>query len=114
MNAFALACSLALFVAADAPTRAVDGRSELGTVGKDCTLGGKKLHGRVKVVESFPDLKVRVVDSFPDLKVKVVDSFPDECGEWRFVDSFPDFTIAYVDSFPDLQVKHVDSFPGLP
>ncbi|NJK33380.1 MAG: hypothetical protein HC927_13815 [Deltaproteobacteria bacterium] len=79
-----------------------------------CSFRGKRLFGKVKVVDSFPDIRVRAVASFPDLKVKKVDSFADECGEWQFVDSFPDFTIQYVDSFPDVEVAWVDSFPGLP
>ncbi|MFW6027380.1 MAG: hypothetical protein ACOC91_01085 [bacterium] len=82
--------------------------------GETCTLNGIELHGKVQVVDSFPDLKVQVVDSFPDLKVQKVESFPDECGEWQFVDSFPDFKIQYVDSFPDLKIQMVESFPGVP
>ncbi len=93
---------------ADAPVR-LDGK-----VADDCTVEGKPLYGRVKVVESFPDFEVRVVESFPDLRVKTVDSFPDECGRWKLVESFPDFTITYVESFPDFTIKHVDSFPGVP
>ena len=79
-----------------------------------CTFRGIKLAGKVKVVDSFPDIRVKAVRSFPDLKVKKVDSFPDDCGEWKFVDSFPDFKIQYVDSFPDVEVAWVDSFPGMP
>lgn len=79
-----------------------------------CALNGITLHGKVQVVDSFPDLKVQVVDSFPDLKVKAVGSFPDDCGEWQFVDSFPDFKIQYVESFPDLKIQMVESFPGVP
>lgn len=74
--------------------------------------GTCRLHGKVKVVDSFPKYKVKVVDSFPDIKVQKVASFPDSPGKWQFVDSFPDFTIQYVDSFPDFTVKFVDSFPG--
>lgn len=57
--------------------------------------------------------RVRVVDSFPDLKVKAVDSFPDDIGEWQFVDYGEDFTIQFVDSFPDIRIEFVDSFPGV-
>lgn len=85
-----------------------------GAIGKDCTLKGKKLQGRVKVVDAFPDLRVAVVSSFPDLKVEMVQSFPDACGRWQLVESFPDFTIQYVESFPDLRIQKVTSFPGLP
>lgn len=74
---------------------------------------GIYLGGKVRVVDSFPDLRVQVVDSFPDLRVQVVDAFPDKPGEWQFVDSFPDFTVQFVDSFPDLRIQFVQSFPGV-
>jgi hypothetical protein len=83
-------------------------------VAADCTLKGKKLFGKIKVVTAFPDLKVQVVDSFPDLKVQIVDSFPDKCGRWKVVETFPDLTVQFVTSFPDLKIKFVSSFPGLP
>ena len=57
-----------------------------------CFYNGIPLHGKVKFVTSFPDIKVKFVTSFPDLEVKFVESFPDECGEWQIVESFPDFT----------------------
>jgi hypothetical protein len=85
-----------------------------GNVADDCTFRGIKLAGKVKIVDSFPDIRVKAVSSFPDVKVKSVTSFADECGEWQFVDSFPDFKIQYVDSFPDVEIAWVDSFPGLP
>ncbi len=81
---------------------------------KDCTFNGFKLYGKVKFVESFPDIKIKFVKSFPDLKVKFVDSFADECGEWEIVESFPDIKVQVVESFPDIKVKVVESFPGLP
>jgi hypothetical protein len=79
----------------------------------DCTCKGKKLYGRIQIVNSFPDLKVQVVNSFPDLKVQVVNSFPDACGKWQFVESFPDLKIQFVESFPDIKIQYVKSFPGL-
>lgn len=79
-----------------------------------CFYQGIPLSGKVKFVESFPDIKVKFVTSFPDLKVKFVSSFPDDCGEWQIVESFPDFTIQVVESFPDMEIKVVESFPGLP
>jgi hypothetical protein len=72
-----------------------------------------RMHGKFKVVDSFPDFKVKVVDSFADLHVKIVDSFPDDPGEWQMVDSFPDYKIQFVDSFPDFTIKYVESFPGV-
>jgi hypothetical protein len=85
-----------------------------GSIGTDCTFRGKKLYGKVKVVDSFPDIRVKAVSSFPDLKVKKVTSFANSCGEWQMVDSFPDVKIQFVDSFPDIEIAWVDSFPGLP
>jgi len=79
-----------------------------------CMFKGIHLQGKVRVVNSFPDLKVQRVSAFPDLKVQWVKSFPDKCGKWERVDSFPDFTIQYVDSFPDLKIESVSSFPGVP
>jgi hypothetical protein len=83
-------------------------------VAADCTLKGKKLFGKIKVVTAFPDLKVQVVDSFPDLKVQIVDRFPDKCGRWKMVETFPDLKIQFVNTFPDLKIKFVNAFPGLP
>lgn len=84
-----------------------------GNVTSDGYCKGIYLGGKVRVVDSFPDLRVQVVDSFPDLWVQVVDAFPDKPGEWQFVDSFPDFTVQFVDSFPDLRIQFVHSFPGV-
>ncbi|HVO30911.1 MAG TPA: hypothetical protein VMV18_09245 [bacterium] len=83
-------------------------------VTKKCTWNGIKLHGKVQIVDAFPDIKVQVVDAFPDLKVRKVDAFPDDCGEWQIVDAFPDFKIQIVDAFPDVKIQYVDAFPGLP
>ncbi len=84
-----------------------------GKMTKDGYFKGKKLCGKVQVVNSFPDFRVQVVDSFPDLRVQKVENFPNNIGQWQFVDSFPDFKIQYVDSFPDFRIKFVDSFPGV-
>jgi hypothetical protein len=78
----------------------------------DCTHEGIALRGRVKVVDSFADVKVRIVTDVPDLRVKWVDQFPDDCGEWQIVESFPDFTIQFVESFADVDIRIVESFPG--
>ncbi len=84
------------------------------TVAGNCTLKGHKLFGKVKVVTTFPDLRVQVVDAFPDLKVQIVDNFPDKCGRWKMVDTFPDLKIQFVTTSPDLKIKFVNAFPGLP
>jgi len=85
-----------------------------GKVGSDCTYNGKKLYGKVQVVDSFPDFKVRITSSFPDLKVEKVSSFADSCGKWEFVTSFPDFKVQIVSSFEDFSIEYVSSFPGVP
>ena len=84
-----------------------------GKISKSGYFRGKKLCGKVEVVDCFPDFKVQVVDCFPDLKVQKVDCFPDEIGKWEFVDHFPDFKIQYVDCCPDFKIQFVDCFPGV-
>ena len=93
-------------------------KKPVGIDKKECTYTNKdgktfNLYGKVKVVESFPDIKMQVVESFPDIEVKIVESFPDDCGEWKYVESFPDVKIQFVTSFPDIKVKFVTSFPGV-
>jgi hypothetical protein len=83
----------------------------LAATEKDIDLAS--IHGKIQVVESFPDYRVKIVTSFADLHVKVVESFPDEAGEWQFVDSFPDHRIQFVESFPDFTIRYVESFPGV-
>lgn len=94
----------------------VPNRKEVKTINpisSDCSYKGFKLYGKIKFVNSFPDIKVKVVSSFPDLKVKMVSSFPDDCGEWQTTNSFPDLKVQIVNSFPDIKIKFVDSFPGI-
>jgi hypothetical protein len=83
-------------------------------LGADCAFKGKKLYGKVKIVEAFPDVKIQAVSGFPDLKVQVVSAFPDKCGKWQFVEAFPDVKVQFVDAFPDVKIKFVEAFPGLP
>lgn len=86
------------------------------TLADDCVFekDGKTipLHGKVQIVESFPDIKVQIVDAFADVDIKIVSSFPDDCGEIQLVESFPDVKVQIVESFPDIKVRIVDSFPG--
>ncbi|MFC1662289.1 hypothetical protein ACFL3S_12700 [Gemmatimonadota bacterium] len=83
------------------------------TLWSGCSYRGIDLHGKVQIVDAFPDIKVQLVDAFPDIRVKWVTAFPDDCGEWQEVDAFPDFKIQLVDAFPDVKVQVVDAFPGL-
>jgi hypothetical protein len=105
--------TLALVLAASG-VAAGDGERVAGKVPESCTLKGKKLHGKVKIVEHFPDFKVKVVEHFPDLKVKIVAHCPDTCGKWQLVEHFPDFTVKLVEHFPDFTILLVEHFPGVP
>ena len=59
---------------------------------ENCTItkDGKtyNLYGKVKIVDSFEDIKVKIVDSFEDADIKIVDAFEDSCGKVKIVDSF--------------------------
>ena len=79
---------------------------------KDGYFRGKRVYGRVKVVDHFADFKVKVSESMlVDMDVKVVTSFPDSPGEWEFVESHADFTVQFVESFEDFSIRYVSSFP---
>lgn len=100
--AFAITCQL---VAADVK------------IDKDnCTItkDGKtyKLYGKVKIVDSFEDIKVKIVDSFEDVEIKIVDAFEDSYGKVKIVEHFEDVKVKIVDSFEDIKIKIVDSFEG--
>ena len=58
--------------------------------------------------------KVKIVESFPDVKIKIINERPDKGCEWQIVESFPDYKIQFVESFPDIKVQFVNSFPGVP
>ncbi|WP_299135506.1 hypothetical protein [uncultured Tenacibaculum sp.] len=80
-----------------------------------CEFEGKKLYGKIKLVEyaSQADVKVKIVNNFPDLKVKFVENFADECGEWQIVENNEDLKVYITESFPDIKIQPVTSFPGL-
>ena len=59
-------------------------------------------------------MKVKVVNSFPDIKVQWVQSFSTKPGQWQAVDAFPDYTVQFVQSFPDYTIQIVESFSRLP
>ena len=40
-------------------------------VDKTCSFKGKKLYGKIKFVDNFPDIKIKIVENFPDLKVHI-------------------------------------------
>ena len=84
---------------------------------ENCTItkDGKtyNLYGKVKIVDSFEDIKVKIVDSFEDVDIKIVGSFENTCGKVKIVDSFEDVKVKIVDSFEDIKIKIVDSFEGI-
>lgn len=89
------------------------GQNKEGIDKENCTFNNFRLYGRIKFVDSFPDITVKIVKSFPDIEIKIVNSFPDKCCLWQIVDSFPDLKVKIVESFPDLKIKFVESFPGI-
>ncbi|MCQ2347781.1 MAG: hypothetical protein MJZ65_01165 [Paludibacteraceae bacterium] len=82
-----------------------------------CTItkDGKSypLYGKVKIVDSFEDIKVKIVSSFEDADIRIVDSFENTCGKVKIVDAFEDVKVKIVDSFEDVKIKIVDSFEGV-
>ena len=96
----------------------------LGTMASDvkidkenCTItkDGKtyNLYGKVKIVDSFEDIKVKIVDCFEDADIKIVDCFEDSCGKVKLVEHFEDVKVKIVDCFEDVKIKIVDSFEGV-
>lgn len=79
-----------------------------------CYYYGKRLSGRVQVVDYLPDFRVQTVDYLPDLRVLQKNYLPTSCGEWQFVDYLPDFKIQFVDYLPDFRIQFVSYLPGLP
>lgn len=71
---------------------------------ESCTItkDGKthKLYGKVKIVDSFEDIKVKIVDSFEDADIKIVEHFED-------------VKVKIVDNFEDIKIKIVEHFEGV-
>ena len=57
------------------------------------------LYGKVKIVDSYEDIRVKIVDSYEDVKVKIVDSYENSCGKIKIVDSYEDIRVKIVDSY---------------
>lgn len=78
-----------------------------------CTLikNGQEypLKGRVKIVDSFEDIKVKVVDSWEDLDIHI-DNYSSSCCCFTVADDyFYDVKVKIVDSFEDIKVRLVDN-----
>ena len=71
-----------------------------------CTFNGKKLYGKVKVVNSGEDLKVRIVGSSEDISIIKTERDPAKCGEWKFVESSEDFKVRFVTSGEDIKIRY--------
>jgi hypothetical protein len=71
-TAFGIAVVIGTYAFAAASPRI----APMGKVASSCTLGGKKLYGKVKVVDHFPDFTIQYVDHFPDFEIKKVSHFP--------------------------------------
>ncbi|HMV45046.1 MAG TPA: hypothetical protein PK079_25125 [Leptospiraceae bacterium] len=84
-------------------------------ISNDCKFNGKKLSGKVRIVQAFGDVKVRAVQAFEDIKVLNLSyaSSLASCGEWTFVQAGEDFTIQFVEAFEDLKIRFVQAFPGI-
>lgn len=82
---------------------------------EQCEFDGKKLYGKIQLVEyaSEADVKVKIVNSFADIKVKFVENFADECGEWQIVENGGDLKVYIAENFADIKIEPVTSFPGL-
>lgn len=78
-----------------------------------CAFRGKKLYGKVKIVDYGEDIKIKYVDYSEDIKVKFVSSSADDCGEWQIVEYGEDLKVKIVDYSEDLKVKEVTSSPGM-
>ncbi len=92
--------------------------SKISKIDKDnCTItkDGKtyKLYGKVKIVDSFEDIKVKIVDNFEDADIKIVDAFEDSCGKVKIVEHFEDVKVKIVDNFEDIKIKIVEHFEGV-
>jgi hypothetical protein len=71
-----------------------------------CTFNGKKLYGKVKVVNSNEDFKVRIVENSEDISIISTDKDPSKCGEWKFVDYSEDFKVRFVTSGEDFKIRY--------
>ena len=71
-----------------------------------CTYKGKKIYGKVKVVNYSADFKVRIVDYSEDISIIKTDREPSNCGEWKFVDYSEDFKIQIVTYGEDFTIRY--------
>jgi hypothetical protein len=85
-----------------------------GKVSKSCTLKGKKLGGKFRVVKIGEDFKVRVVNIGEDLKVRTVNIGEGACGKWREVTIGENFKVRFVNIGEDFKIRYVNIAEGVP
>jgi hypothetical protein len=71
-----------------------------------CTYNGKKLYGKVKIVNYGADFKIRIVTSNEDISILQTSGDPNECGEWKFVEYSEDFKVQIVTSGEDFTIRY--------
>lgn len=83
-------------------------------IGSDCTLKGKKLSGRIRIVTANEDFRVRVVNANEDLKVLLQTiTWNERCGEWYYADANYDFKVRFVEANEDFKIRFVNAIPGV-
>ena len=68
----------------------------------NCEWNGKKLYGKVKVVEIGEDIRV-----------KIVEIAPDKCGKWQYVEIGEDLRVKFVEIGEDIRVRFVEIGEGV-
>lgn len=81
---------------------------------KDCTFKGKKLLGRVQIVEYGADFKISAVEYGEDLRIQAKSYNDSRCGNWYFVENGGDFKVQFVEYGEDFKIKFVEFGEGLP
>jgi hypothetical protein len=78
-----------------------------------CTFNGKKLYGKVKVVNSGEDFKVRIVENSEDISIISTDKDPSKCGQWKFVEYSEDFKVRFVTNGEDFKIRYTTGEPKI-
>jgi hypothetical protein len=85
-----------------------------GRIGQDCTSKGKKLYGRVRIVNVGETFKVKAVSLGEDLRVQTSNTLATTCGRWEIVSIAEDFSIRMVDMGEDFSIRFVEVGNGVP
>jgi hypothetical protein len=82
-------------------------------IGSDCSFNGKKLYGRVRIVNAGEDVKVRIVNAGENLRVEFSSIEYSQCGRWFFSQSGENVKIRFVEAGEDITVRVHPNNPGL-